>query len=195
MSGRLRLTLALAALAGGAPLAAQSSGSASRLAGRVPAAALPAIDSIIATAVAESLPSEPLVQKALEGSAKGIPADRLVSGVRRGLQAAPHAAHETVGGNAFGAAFQRLLHEWLARQTLGDGGSNDRIDRRQSGSRYAAGEPAGAAAALRGERSPPRECGERQGQAKPTAHGCAAEAAGRTINSEFSWPAPKPSST
>src|SRR6266540_1352365 len=85
MSGRLRLTLALAALAGGAPLAAQSSGSASRLAGRVPAAALPAIDSIIATAVAESLPSEPLVQKALEGSAKGIPADRLVSGVRRGL--------------------------------------------------------------------------------------------------------------
>jgi len=85
MSGRLCLTLALAALAGGAPLAAQSSGSASRLAGRVPAAALPAIDSIIATAVAESLPSEPLVQKALEGSAKGIPADRLVNGVRRGL--------------------------------------------------------------------------------------------------------------
>jgi hypothetical protein len=51
----------------------------------VPDAALPAIDSIIARAVAESLPSEPLVQKALEGSAKGIPADRLVNGVRRGL--------------------------------------------------------------------------------------------------------------
>lgn len=75
----MRLALALALLATG-PLAAQS-----RLAGRVPAAALPAIDSIIAAAVAESLPSEPLVQKALEGSAKGIPADRLVSGVRRGL--------------------------------------------------------------------------------------------------------------
>src|ERR1051325_5277275 len=56
-----------------------------RLEGRVPAAALPAIDSIIATAVAESLPTEPLIQKALEGSAKGIPADRLVGGVRRGL--------------------------------------------------------------------------------------------------------------
>jgi hypothetical protein len=40
---------------------------------------------MIAAAVAESLPSEPLVQKALEGSAKGIPADRLVNGVRRGL--------------------------------------------------------------------------------------------------------------
>ncbi|HEY6091451.1 MAG TPA: hypothetical protein VIV83_05635 [Gemmatimonadales bacterium] len=60
-------------------------GGAQRLEGRVPAAALPAIDSIIATAVAESLPTEPLIQKALEGSAKGIPADRLVGGVRRGL--------------------------------------------------------------------------------------------------------------
>jgi len=73
MRGRLGLTLALAAVAGAGLLAAQSGGSASRLTGRVPAAALPAIDSIIATAVAESLPSEPLVQKALEGGAKGIP--------------------------------------------------------------------------------------------------------------------------
>jgi hypothetical protein len=56
-----------------------------KLAGRVPAEAIPAIDSLIAVAVAESLPTEPLVQKALEGSAKGIPSDRLVSGVRRGL--------------------------------------------------------------------------------------------------------------
>jgi len=82
MRGRLALTLALAAVAGAGLLAAQSGGSAGRLTGRVPAAALPAIDSIIATAVAESLPSEPLVQKALEGGAKGIPADRLVNGVR-----------------------------------------------------------------------------------------------------------------
>jgi len=69
-----------------APLAAQNGGgAASRLAGRVPPAALPAIDSLIAAAVAESLPSEPLVQKALEGSAKGVPIDRLVNGVRRSL--------------------------------------------------------------------------------------------------------------
>lgn len=80
----MRLVLAVALLVAG-PLAAQDGGKPARLAGRVPAAALPAIDSIIAQAVAESLPSEPLVQKALEGSAKGIPADRLVSGVRRGL--------------------------------------------------------------------------------------------------------------
>jgi hypothetical protein len=69
-----------------APLAAQNGGgTASRLAGRVPPAALPAIDSLIAAAVAESLPSEPLVQKALEGGAKGVPTDRLVNGVRRSL--------------------------------------------------------------------------------------------------------------
>ena len=77
----MRLTLALALVA--APLAAQTAHP--RLAGRVPAAALPAIDSLVAQAVAESLPSEPLMQKALEGGAKGIPADRLVNGVRRGL--------------------------------------------------------------------------------------------------------------
>jgi hypothetical protein len=60
-------------------------GTSQRLTGRVPAAALPAIDSLIGVAVAESLPSEPLIQKALEGGAKGIPANRLVNGVRRGL--------------------------------------------------------------------------------------------------------------
>ncbi|HKC41731.1 MAG TPA: hypothetical protein VKC15_19470, partial [Gemmatimonadales bacterium] len=77
----VRLALALGLAAG--PLTAQNGNP--RLAGRVPPAALPAIDSIIATAVAESLPTEPLVQKALEGSAKNVPADRLVNGVRRGL--------------------------------------------------------------------------------------------------------------
>jgi len=80
----VRTALALLLLV--APLAAQNGGGpAGRLAGRVPPAALPAIDSLIAAAVAESLPSEPLVQKALEGSAKGVPTDRLVNGVRRGL--------------------------------------------------------------------------------------------------------------
>jgi len=78
---RVRLALALGLAA--APLTAQNGNP--RLAGRVPAAALPAIDSIIATAVAESLPTEPLVQKALEGGAKNVPAARLVNGVRRGL--------------------------------------------------------------------------------------------------------------
>ena len=81
---KLRRATALAlAIALPVSLAAQTGST--RLAGRVPATALPAIDSIIATAVAESLPTEPLIQKALEGSAKSIPSDRLVSGVRRGL--------------------------------------------------------------------------------------------------------------
>jgi hypothetical protein len=76
---RFALALVLAA----SPLAAQSTHA--RLEGRVPPAALPGIDSLVAQAVAESLPTEPLVQKALEGGAKGIPVDRLVNGVRRGL--------------------------------------------------------------------------------------------------------------
>lgn len=66
-----------------APVAAQSPHA--RLEGRVPAAALPGIDSLIEQAAAESLPTEPLVQKALEGGAKGIPVGRLVNGVRHGL--------------------------------------------------------------------------------------------------------------
>jgi len=77
------LLVALVALVPGT-VCAQGPG-ATKLAGRIPPEAVPAIDSLIAAAVAESLPTEPLVQKALEGSAKGIPADRLVNGVRRGL--------------------------------------------------------------------------------------------------------------
>lgn len=91
-----KLVLALVLVAQPAQLGAQdpppappvppaSANGTNRLPGRVPAAALPAIDSLIAAAAAESLPTEPLVQKALEGSAKSIPADRLVNGVRRGL--------------------------------------------------------------------------------------------------------------
>ena len=78
---RLALSLVLSCVAASPPVAGQSP---ARLA-RVPDAARPAIDSLIAVAVAESLPTEPLVQKALEGTAKGVPPDRLVNGVRRGL--------------------------------------------------------------------------------------------------------------
>ena len=77
------MRLALAFVLAASPLAAQSPHA--RLEGRVPAAALPGIDSLIARAAAESLPTEPLVQKALEGGAKAIPVDRLVNGVRHGL--------------------------------------------------------------------------------------------------------------
>lgn len=79
----VRLAVVLALTAHPGFLAAQNG--AGRLPGRVPPAALPAIDSMITMAVAESLPTEPLVQKALEGSAKKIPPDRLVIAVRSTL--------------------------------------------------------------------------------------------------------------
>lgn len=77
------MRLLVAFLLAASPLVAQTART--RLEGRVPAAALPGLDSLIEQAVAESLPTEPLVQKALEGGAKGIPVGRLVNGVRHGL--------------------------------------------------------------------------------------------------------------
>ncbi len=52
-----------------------------RLDGRVPAAAVTAVDSIIARAAADSLPVEALEEKALEGGAKHAPAERIVAAV------------------------------------------------------------------------------------------------------------------
>ena len=52
-----------------------------RLAGHVPAAALPGIQAAIARAAQDSLPTEPLVEKALEGGAKGASADLIVGAV------------------------------------------------------------------------------------------------------------------
>lgn len=72
----LLLLLACAAL----PLAAQSVRP--RLEGRVPADVIPVIDSIVQAAAADSLPTEPLVQKALEGGAKHVSGDRIVLAVR-----------------------------------------------------------------------------------------------------------------
>jgi uncharacterized protein (DUF2267 family) len=62
-----------------APLAGQ--GVRTRLAERVPAAALGAVDSIVVAAGREGLPTEPLIQKAFEGGAKGATADRIVAAV------------------------------------------------------------------------------------------------------------------
>jgi hypothetical protein len=65
------------------PLAAQSVRG--RLEGRVPAEAVPAVDSLVQVAAAEGLPTEPLVQKALEGGAKHVTAPRVVAAVQVGL--------------------------------------------------------------------------------------------------------------
>jgi hypothetical protein len=77
----LLATLALAPVA--APLVAQSVQD--RLAGRIPSAAVPAVDSLVQVARQETLPTEPLVQKALEGGAKQVAAPRIVAAVQVSL--------------------------------------------------------------------------------------------------------------
>lgn len=71
--------LAALVLATTTPLAGQ--GLRARLAGRVPPGALQAIDSIVMLAGKDGLPTEPLIQKALEGGAKGASRDRIVAAV------------------------------------------------------------------------------------------------------------------
>src|SRR5207237_149891 len=56
-----------------------------RLEGRVPGAAVPVLDSLVQRAVAEGLPTEPLIQKALEGGAKQVTASRIVAAVQLSL--------------------------------------------------------------------------------------------------------------
>ena len=80
MNRLLPLSLALAA-AGVAPLGAQQA-IADRLAGRVPPELAALVQQLGAAAAARGLPVDPLVQKAIEGSAKGVPADRVATAVR-----------------------------------------------------------------------------------------------------------------
>lgn len=70
--------LLLAAVAPG--LAAQVD-VAARLDARVPRDVVVAVGALADTAVARGLPVEPLIQKALEGGAKGVPADRVIAAV------------------------------------------------------------------------------------------------------------------
>ena len=53
-----------------------------RLQGRVPPAVAAAVSALIDTARARGLPGTPLVDKALEGAVKGVPAERIVPAVR-----------------------------------------------------------------------------------------------------------------
>lgn len=73
----MRVVLALALVVW--PLAAQEVRG--RLEGRIPSAAVPAVDSLVQVAAREGLPTEPLVQKALEGGAKRVPAPGIVAAV------------------------------------------------------------------------------------------------------------------
>ena len=55
---------------------------AGRLAGRVPPAVVAAVRQLAENAAARGLPVEPLVDKAAEGGAKGVPAERVIAAVR-----------------------------------------------------------------------------------------------------------------
>jgi hypothetical protein len=77
------LGLALALVVAAAPvraLAAQDV--AARLQGRVPTDVARAVQEIAQSAQARGLPVEPLIQKAIEGGAKGVPGDRVIGAVR-----------------------------------------------------------------------------------------------------------------
>lgn len=54
----------------------------SRLAGRVAPEVAHAVTAIADSAAQRGLPVEPLIRKALEGGAKGVPADRIIAAVR-----------------------------------------------------------------------------------------------------------------
>ncbi len=85
------------AVAGAPPLAAQASTRA-RLEGRVPPAIVGVVDSIVTDATAHALPVEALIQKALEGGAKGAAGDRIVAAVQQ------LAARLATAADAIGAA-------------------------------------------------------------------------------------------
>ncbi len=78
------LWLAIALAAGGPllrGLAAQDV--MARLEGRVPPSVAHALQGIAQDAQARGLPIEPLIQKAIEGGAKGVPADRVIAAVQQ----------------------------------------------------------------------------------------------------------------
>jgi hypothetical protein len=70
------------ALGAAAPRGLAAQDVAARLDGRVPPEVARAVHAIAEGARARGLPVEPLVQKAIEGSAKGVPAERVIEAVR-----------------------------------------------------------------------------------------------------------------
>ncbi len=81
----MKLSLVLMLAAGVAssplplPLAAQTLRA--RLAGRIPAAAIAPVDSLVRAAAADGLPTDQLVEKALEGGAKQASSEQIVAAV------------------------------------------------------------------------------------------------------------------
>jgi hypothetical protein len=71
-----------------------------QLAGRVPADVAAAVSTVVDSAAARGLPAGPIVNKALEGAAKGVAGERIVSAVRLVLEQMTSAAGalRAVGG-------------------------------------------------------------------------------------------------
>ncbi|HEU5261810.1 MAG TPA: hypothetical protein VFU41_10370 [Gemmatimonadales bacterium] len=74
--------VAVALLAGVALRLAAQEDVATRLDRRVPPAVVREVEELASSAVARGLPVEPLIQKAIEGGAKGVPAERVIAAVR-----------------------------------------------------------------------------------------------------------------
>jgi hypothetical protein len=80
--GVIMLGVSLLALVAPAPTQAQEP----RLVGRLTEEARAQVDAILAAARARGLPAEPLVDRALEGAAKGAPSERIVTALNRLLE-------------------------------------------------------------------------------------------------------------
>lgn len=101
---------------GAAPLMSQGTSVAAQLSGRAPDAVIQAAQALADSATVAGVPVSPLVQKALEGAAKNIPADRVIA--------------------ALGTLFRR---EVAARGALRDGGLNRPDDAAVDGATFAMG--------------------------------------------------------
>ena len=92
-----------------------------QLAGRVPDAVVAVVRELAPSAAARGLPIDPLIQKALEGSAKGVPAELVANAVRQvvaqldtaatGLHEGGLSAPDTVLVAAGGFAVNAGLHD------------------------------------------------------------------------------------
>jgi hypothetical protein len=112
MSRRLVALLALTSAVAAAPVVAAQDASSlagggrrtgltiegvdARLTNRFPSSVAIRLDAVIDTAEAEGLPTEPLILRALEGGAKGIPADRVHAAITR-LHASLRRARAALG--------------------------------------------------------------------------------------------------
>ena len=94
-----------------------------RLQGRVPPAVAAAVSALIDSARARGLPGTPLVDKALEGAVKGVPAERIVPAVRTvldQLNASANALHEAGVANPSDQAVEAGAFAIAAGMTVSD---------------------------------------------------------------------------